>query len=327
MNRFLKKLTAFGLTAAAAFSLTIGSVSASWIQSAGRWSYTEGSVLATGWRKIDNIWYHFNGSGIMQTGWQKIDGIWYYFKTSGAMQTGWAKIDGQWYLFNGGGAMKTGWAQSGGVWYFLNGGGVMQTGWVFTGGHWYYMDLDGRMQTGWLDLSGKRYYLHQSGAMATGTEQIDGKTYTFAASGELLDDDTSDNSVVSPEVSTIAKEVLAQINSARKKEGLAALSLSEQLGVIAQARALEQAKMGTISHSRPDGSEWYTILVEYGMPAAGCGENLAMNYTSPSAVVKAWLESAVHKSNIMNVYYQYMGIGYYEENGNIYWVQLFSASN
>lgn len=327
MNIFLKKIIALGLTAAAAFSVTIGSVSAAWTESAGRWSYTEGSVLATGWRKIENVWYYFNGSGIMQTGWQKLGGVWYYFKPSGAMQTGWAKIDGAWYFFNGGGAMKTGWLQNGGAWYFLSGGGVMKTGWVQTGGHWYYMNGDGRMQTGWLDLSGKRYYLNESGAMVTGTVQIDGKSYTFASGGELTGETEPSPPATSEQINAIAKEVLSQINSARRKEGLAALSLSEQLGVIAQARALEQAEMGNISHSRPDGSEWYTILIEYDRPATGCGENLAMNYTSPSAVVKAWLESSAHKSNIMNVYYQYMGIGYYEKNGNIYWVQLFSASN
>lgn len=326
MNRFFKKVTALGLSAAAALSLTMCSVSAAWTQTAGRWSYTEGSSLVTGWKKIDNIWYYFNGSGIMQTGWQKIDGVWYYFKASGAMQTGWAKIDGCWYLFNGGGAMKTGWAQSGGYWYFLGGGGDMKTGWVKTGGHWYYMDGDGRMQTGWLTLNGKRYYLDGNGAMVTGTAVIDGESYTFTSDGELTEEETP-SQTPSADVSAIAKDVLSQINSARRKEGLSALTLSDKLGTVAQARAVEQAVMGNISHSRPDGSEWYTILAEYHMPATGCGENLAMNYTSASAVVKAWLESSVHKANIMNVHYQYMGIGYYEENGNIYWVQLFSTSN
>jgi uncharacterized protein YkwD len=263
----------------------------------------------------------------MQTGWQKLDGVWYYFKASGAMQTGWAKIDGSWYLFNGGGAMKTGWAQSGGYWYFFNGGGVMKTGWVYTGGKWYYLDGNGRMQTGWLTVSGKQYYLNGSGAMVTGSTQIDGKSYTFGPDGVLTEETVSVSPTAPVSVSEIAQEVLSQINSARRKEGLSNLTLSDKLNTVAQARAVEQAQMGHISHSRPDGSEWYTILTEYQMTAAGCGENLAMNYTSASAVVKAWLESSVHKSNIMNTHYQYMGIGYYEENGNIYWVQLFSTSN
>ena len=51
-----------------------------------------------------------------------------------------------------------------------------------------------------------------------------------------------------------------------------------------------------------------------------------MNYTSVDSVVKAWLESPTHRSNIVNSRYQYMGIGYYEAGGNVYWVQLFASS-
>ena len=295
-------------------------VSAAWVNNSGNWSYSSGGKNLTGWQKLDGVWYYFNASGIMQTGWQKIDGVWYYMNASGAMQTGWKRIDGKWYLFNGSGAMKTGWALSGGNWYFLGGGGDMKTGWVQTGGKWYYMDQDGKMVTGWATVGGAKYYLSQDGSMVTGTVTIDGKQYTFSSSGAL---ESEQQTTVDSDA--MAQEVLSQINLARRKEGLSNLVLSDALCEVAAARAKEQAQMGGISHQRPDGSEWYTILSGYGLPATGCGENLAVNYTSASAVVKAWLESPAHKSNIMNTRYASMGVGYYEKNGNIYWVQLFST--
>ena len=95
MKLFFRKFTAFCLILAVIFSMTALPVSAGWIQTAGRWSYTENSVLATGWKKIGGSWYYFNGSGIMQTGWKKLSGVWYYLKPRGAMQTGWAKIGGR----------------------------------------------------------------------------------------------------------------------------------------------------------------------------------------------------------------------------------------
>ena len=324
MKSFFRKL--LGLSAAAVVSAAgllpaAAPVYAGWVQSGSVWSYTESGKSLTGWAKIGGVWYYFDSNGRMLTGWQKIGSSWYYMNASGAMQTGWKRINGNWYFFNGGGVMKTGWLKNGGNWYFLNGGGVMKTGWVKTGGKWYYFQGSGVMQTGWLTVDGTQYYLDGNGVMLTGDQTIGGVSYRFSSSGALESSGGSDVSA-----SDRASEVLSQINTARRKEGLSSLTLSEKLCEAALDRASEQAQMGKISHQRPDGTEWYTILVEYGLPATGCGENLAVNYTSASAVVKAWLESPAHKANIVNTQYRFMGVGYYEKNGNVYWVQLFSTA-
>lgn len=319
MKPWIKKLTAILFAASVAASVLALPVSAAWERTGSQWRYTVSGGYATGWRQVDGTWYYFNQSGIMQTGWQRVNGVWYYMDASGAMKTGWVFVDGAWYYLQGSGAMKTGWLQLNGIWYFLNGGGVMKTGWVNTGGHWYYMDSSGAMLTGWQEIGGKRYYFYDSGAMATGNVTVGGTAYRFDDSGALIEEEPLDTS-------SMAAELLREINTVRQKEGLSALSLSDALTSAAQARAREQALMGGISHRRPDGSEWYTILAEHGVKAAGSGENLAMNYTSVSGVVKAWLESPTHRSNIVNASYRYMGLGYYEADGNVYWVQLFASS-
>ncbi len=82
--------------------------------------------LVTGFKTIDNVVYYFTPApqknsdviytqdmsnvlptmGVMVTGWQKINNSWYYFQGSGAMVTGWQSIDGKWYYMNEQGVMS-----------------------------------------------------------------------------------------------------------------------------------------------------------------------------------------------------------------------------
>ena len=41
--------------------------------------------MATGWRKIDGVWYYLNTSGALVTGWFQAGGKWYYAYSSGAL--------------------------------------------------------------------------------------------------------------------------------------------------------------------------------------------------------------------------------------------------
>ena len=320
MKSWVKRSCSLLLLLMAAFSACCLPVSASWAQSGGQWRWYTGSGYATGWRQIGGDWYYFDGSGVMQTGWQQVDGVWYYLENSGRMKTGWALIDGSWYYLQPSGAMKTGWLELDGVWYFLNGGGAMKTGWVSSGGRWYYMESSGAMATGWRELDGSRYYFYEIGAMAAGESVVEGVVYQFGADGALLSGEPESG------YGAMAEDLLREINLIRQKEGLSVLRLSDELMNAAQTRAKEQAQMEGISHKRPDGSEWYTVLSEHGVRAAGSGENLAMNYTSVESVVKAWLESPTHRSNIVNASYRMMGLGYYEADGDVYWVQLFASA-
>lgn len=140
---------------------TENSSSDGWILTGDNWYYLTNGYYATGWKKIDNVWYYFDSKGIMQTGWQKVDGLWYYMKPWGGMATSWQKIDGVWYYLTGSGAMKTGWLQTGGKWYYLSGSGAMKTGWVEWKGDWYYMDSSGAMLTNSITPDG--YYVDQDG--------------------------------------------------------------------------------------------------------------------------------------------------------------------
>ncbi len=117
---------------------------------------------------------------------------------------------------------------------------------------------------------------------------------------------------------SMSNQVLSLINDERQSRGLGELRFSAELYDAAQERAQEQYQMGSLSHTRPDGSDWYTIS-ELAM-----AENLAMGQNSPQSVYSAWYNSSGHKDNMLNPDHSTAGIGcYYDKVKNIYyWVML-----
>jgi len=101
----------------------------------------------------------------------------------------------------------------------------------------------------------------------------------------------------------------------QQRTGLCALTWSDSLAATAQIRAKEIEV--SFSHTRPDGSEWYTA----GSPLA---ENIAKEQSSSAAVMQSWMASAAHAANITNAAYTQMGVACYNVNGICYWVQEFS---
>ena len=77
----------------------IPTVREKWYKEDGYWKYRlSDDEMTIGWRKIDGVYYFFNGQGQMQAGkWlhlkdsrEKIDGNWYYLNNNGDMrETGW----------------------------------------------------------------------------------------------------------------------------------------------------------------------------------------------------------------------------------------------
>ncbi|MCD8314426.1 MAG: InlB B-repeat-containing protein [Firmicutes bacterium] len=92
-------------------------------------------------------------------------------------------------------------------------------------------------------------------------------------------------------------------------------------------RAAEQAFY--FGHVRPDGTGWDTVLdqEEFGYPNyLSGGENAAGNYTSPSAVMNGWMNSAGHKATLMRDDFTAVGVGCFTTGaGYTYWIQIFAG--
>ncbi len=119
-----------------------------------------------------------------------------------------------------------------------------------------------------------------------------------------------------------AQQVIDLVNEERAKAGLAPVNASEAITQAANVRA--QEIVTNFSHTRPDGSSFSTALRQAGVSYMGSGENIAYGQRTPKEVMDGWMNSSGHRANILNANYKNIGIGYYENNGVKYWVQLFT---
>lgn len=122
--------------------------------------------------------------------------------------------------------------------------------------------------------------------------------------------------------SSAAQAVLAEVNTARAKNGLSALTLDANMNRAAAVRAAELAQ--SFSHTRPNGSRGLTALNEAGVSYRTAGENIASGQQSAQAVVSAWMNSSGHRANILSALFGRMGVGQATIGGRTYWVQLFA---
>jgi len=106
---------------------------------------------------------------------------------------------------------------------------------------------------------------------------------------------------------------ISLMNDRRQAAGLKCLTLLPGLSEAAAVRAREASVCW--SHTRPDGSAWYTA----GRGTA-YGENLAKGYRSASSVCDAWMASPSHAANILSPYFSFVCVATYtDERGCLYW--------
>lgn len=122
--------------------------------------------------------------------------------------------------------------------------------------------------------------------------------------------------------SSAAQAVLVEVNAARAKNGLSALTLDANMNRAAAVRAAEMAQ--SFSHTRPNGSRGLTALNEAGVSYRTAGENIASGQQTAQAVVSAWMNSSGHRANILSSLFGRMGVGQATIGGRTYWVQLFA---
>lgn len=123
------------------------------------------------------------------------------------------------------------------------------------------------------------------------------------------------------------QEVLRLVNKIRAEVGVGPMTLDTTLCKAASMRALEMDYANVMSHTRPNGTDCWTVFDFYNVSFMTCGENVAAGQTSPSAVVEGWKNSQGHYENMINPAFTKLGVGY-SSNGvgsmKHYWCQLFT---
>lgn len=146
----------------------------------------------------------------------------------------------------------------------------------------------------------------------SGKPTENGKPTTPATSAETQD------------LSALRAEMLEIINAEREKVGVSPLVLDEKLCAAAQVRAEEIVR--NYSHTRPDGSRYFTALDEQGLSYSSAGENIYQSPKTVEAAMEGGMNSAGHRANILNQQFQAVGIGfYYTDSGwKYHWAQMFT---
>lgn len=121
--------------------------------------------------------------------------------------------------------------------------------------------------------------------------------------------------------SAYAQELLALVNAARAQYGLAALHLDQALCDCAQRKAQDLHDARYFSHESARYGSAFDMMHTFGISYRTAGENLAMGYDAPAAVMAAWMQSATHRANILRSGYTTLGVGHVADGG--YWAQWF----
>lgn len=140
---------------------------------------------------------------------------------------------------------------------------------------------------------------------------LDGGSYEGGSSNS---GSTSSNEI---DIEEFREEVIRLTNKERKKAGLEPYETHDTAMEFAQIRAKELSN--NFSHKRPDGTVGEYSHYQF-------MENIAKGGRTPEDAVNSWLNSSGHYETMMSDYSDCgncVGVGVYEKNGTMYWVQEF----
>lgn len=103
-------------------------------------------------------------------------------------------------------------------------------------------------------------------------------------------------------------EVINLTNQERTKQGLAPLTLNQQLTDAAYAKAADMFAKDYWAHVSPTGTQPWFFIKNSGYTYRHAGENLARDFAESTTVVQAWMNSPSHRDNLMNSKYQDIGV-------------------
>ncbi len=130
---------------------------------------------------------------------------------------------------------------------------------------------------------------------------------------ELKEQNKKDNKKID-ELTTMRNEMLDLINKERAKVGLWKLSLNEKLNKSAQLHAEYMDRTGDYNHTTKDWVAFDDRITAAGYTGLAIGENIAWNQETVKSVMNSWMNSPMHKANILNNDFSEIGIGHSKES-------------
>ncbi|MBU2037038.1 hypothetical protein KJ866_02450 [Patescibacteria group bacterium] len=132
--------------------------------------------------------------------------------------------------------------------------------------------------------------------------------------------------------SSVLPDILVELtNNDRQQKNLQPLKTSPRLEQAALLKAKDMMAKGYFDHQSPEGKTPWYWLDQVGYDYQWAGENLAVNFVDSKDIEDAWMNSAGHRANILNVHFTEIGIaalpGTYRNQPAIFVVQFFGLSS
>jgi uncharacterized protein YkwD len=119
--------------------------------------------------------------------------------------------------------------------------------------------------------------------------------------------------------------VLTIVNRERAANGCGSVVINSDLAEAARLHSQDQGEHTNMSHTGSDGSDFVERARRAGYTNP-IGENVAMGYATPTAVMDGWMNSSGHRANILNCNAKAMGVGVATgADGRLYWTQVFGS--
>jgi uncharacterized protein YkwD len=133
------------------------------------------------------------------------------------------------------------------------------------------------------------------------------------------------------------QQVVEMVNAERAAVGRPPLKRVVELERSARYHATDLGQDDYFDHDSYDRSGgslvhscgWSARIQSYYADRLSLGENIAAGYSTPQAVMTAWMNSEGHRNNILSTNFWEFGVGYYAGSGDYYryWVQDFGRRN
>jgi uncharacterized protein YkwD len=125
----------------------------------------------------------------------------------------------------------------------------------------------------------------------------------------------------------VSSTLVELTNADRAGNGLGDLAVNPVLQKAAQMKADDMAAKGYFAHNSPEGITPWHWFKEAGYGFSFAGENLAVYFSDSAELERAWMNSPLHRANILNSYFTEIGIatakGAYQGRETVYVVQEF----
>ena len=132
--------------------------------------------------------------------------------------------------------------------------------------------------------------------------------------------------------SKLVADLLREVNVQREIVGKQTLRLNTRLNAAAQKHAKNMSEYNFFGHLSPDGRGVTERVTEEGYFWRAIAENIGAGLSSPKSTVTAWMNSRVHRDNLLNGEFNEVGIGYFQPLQNEtkpryshYWVIVFGG--